>query len=309
MGSSTNRLMPEEVLEKYIYAGRIASRVREEMKRIVREGMPLIEICEIAENMIRELGGSPAFPCNVSVNEIAAHYTSPPDDIGVVPEGSLIKVDIGVHIDGYIADTATTLYFNPEYEDMVHAAEKALEAAIRIIRPNITISRVSSEIQTVIERCGFKPIHNLSGHEVGRYLVHAGKSIPNVSHLSFERIRPGSVYAIEPFVTVKEAAGRVEDSPKKYIFRLIKMRGSPKSSGARDLLKIIETNFKTLPFAERWLRRIYGKSESYKSDLAELLSSKFLMAYPVFVEASGRPVAQAEHTVYVGERDIIVLTA
>ncbi len=279
------------------------------MKRIVKEGMPLIEICEIAENMIRELGGSPAFPCNVSVNEVAAHYTSPPNDTLTVPEGSLVKVDIGVHIDGYIADTAATICFNPEFESMVHTAEKALEVAIKAMRPGIMIPKISSEIQAVIERCGYKPIYNLSGHEVERYLVHAGKSIPNVSHLSIEHIRPGGVYAIEPFVTLENAAGKVENGAEKYIFRLVKTKSSLKSSKAKELLKTIEINFKTLPFAERWLSRIYRQNESCREALFELLSSRCLMAYPVFIEVSRRPVAQAEHTIYVGEKDVIVLTA
>lgn len=279
------------------------------MERIVKEGMPLIEICETAENMIRELGGNPAFPCNVSVNEVAAHYTSPPNDTTVVPEGSLVKVDIGVHVDGYIADTATTICFNPEYENMVYAAKRALEAAIKIIRPNIMIPKISSEIQAVIERYGFKPIYNLSGHEIGHYLVHAGKSIPNVSHFSIERMRSGGVYAIEPFVTLKGAAGKVEDCAEKYIFRIVKTKSSLRSAEARDLLRIIEGNFRTLPFAERWLNKLYGGSESYKRALLDLLSSRCLMAYPVFIEVSKKPVVQAEHTVYVGEKDIIVLTA
>ncbi|MEM1515097.1 MAG: type II methionyl aminopeptidase [Thermoproteota archaeon] len=290
-------------------AGRIAARVREEIKKIVRVGVSLIDICETAENMIRELGGSPAFPCNVSVNEVAAHYTSPPNDTLVVSEGSLVKIDIGVHIDGYITDTAITVCFNPEYENMVYASEKALEAAIKVIKPGIMVSRVSSEIQAVIERYGFKPIYNLSGHEVGRYLVHTGKSIPNVLHHSIERIRLGGVYAIEPFVTLKEAAGKVEESSEKYIFRLIKVKGPLKSAEARALLKIIENKFKTLPFALRWLSKIHVENETYRRAFLELLSSKCLMAYPVFIEASRRPVAQTEHTVFVGEKDIIVLTA
>ncbi|MEM2341026.1 MAG: type II methionyl aminopeptidase [Candidatus Bathyarchaeia archaeon] len=298
----------EDELEKYIRAGKIAARVREEVRRIIKEGMPLIEICEIVEDKIRSLGGEPAFPCNISINEIAAHYTSPPNDKRVIPEGSLVKIDIGVHIDGYIADTAKTVCFNPKYEDMVYTAEKALEAAIGIIRPGIFVSKVSSEIQATIERYGFKPVSNLTGHEINRYMIHAGKSIPNISHISLERLRLGGVYAIEPFVTLKEAAGRVEDSPEKYIFRLIKRKPSLKNSGSRNLLKFIEENFKTLPFAERWLKRSYGSEELYKQSLMELLSLKYLMTYPVFVESSLKPVAQAEHTVYISEEGAIVLT-
>ncbi|MEM1582146.1 MAG: type II methionyl aminopeptidase [Candidatus Bathyarchaeia archaeon] len=300
--------LSDDALKKYILAGKIAARVREEMKRSVKEGMLLIEVCEMVENRIRSLGGKPAFPCNISVNEIAAHYTSPPGDKRVIPEKSLVKIDIGVHVDGYIADTAITVCFDSEYEDMVFAAEKALEAAINIIRPGILVSRVSSEIQATIERYGFKPISNLTGHEVARYMIHAGKSIPNISHLTVERLSPGHVYAIEPFVTVKEAVGRVNDGPEKYIFRLLKRKSSLKSIGARNLLKIVEDNFKTLPFAERWLIKYFEREELCRQMLMSLLSSKCIMAYPVFVEASLKPVAQSEHTVFVSNEGAIILT-
>lgn len=299
-------MLAEDVVEKYHRAGEIAAKVREEMKRKTREGMPIIEICEKVEEMIREMGGKPAFPCNVSVNEVAAHYTSPPDDEGVVPEGAVVKIDIGAHVDGYIADTATTVCFNPEYEDMVHVAEKALETAVKIILPGLSTSHLGSEIQRVIENQGFKPISNLTGHQVGRYIIHTGKSLPNVSHVSLDKIRVGDVYAIEPFVTLKDAKGTVENSPEAYIFRFVK-RKSLKGDEAKSLLKFIETNFRTLPFAERWLKE-HRSNQQYRSAFTELLASKCLMAYSVFVEASRKVVAQAEHTVYVGKDGVVVLT-
>jgi len=303
--SSLKEGLPEEIFEKYLSAGRIAAKVREYAKTVVKEGMPLIEVCELVEDKIRSLGAKPAFPCNVSLNEVAAHYTSPPDDKSVVSEKALVKIDIGVHVDGYIADTAVTVCFNPEYESMVYAAEKALENAIKIIRPGVLVPKVSSEIQATIERYGFKPIHNLTGHEIARYLIHAGRSIPNVLHVSTDRFLPGKVYAIEPFVTVKNASGRVIDGLEKHIFRLVK-RKFFKRPAVQSLLKFIEDNFKTLPFAERWLKKYYG--EEYRQFFPEMLSSKCLMAYPVFIESSLKPVAQAEHTIYVGNREVIVLT-
>jgi len=300
--------LPEEILEKYIRAGKIASKVREEIKKVVREGMPLIEVCEFVENKIVSLGGKPAFPCNVSVNEIAAHYTSPPNDNNIIPEKSLVKIDIGVHVDGFIADTAVTVCFNPEYESMVYAAERALEAAINVMQPGTLIAKVSSKIQATIERYGFKPISNLTGHEINKYMIHAGKSIPNISHFSINRLQLGHVYAIEPFVTLKDAVGKVENLPEKYIFRLVKYKSSLKNAEAQLLLKFIKDNFKTLPFAERWLIKNYGKPLSYKRAFSALLSSKYLMSYPVFIEASLKPVAQAEHTIYVSNKGVIVLT-
>ena len=118
--------IPEEDLQKQQRACKIAREIREEMRRTVREGMPIIDICEKVESLTREKGGKPAFPCNVSVNEVAAHYTSPPEDKRTIPERSIVKVDIGVHVDGYIADTATSVCFDPEYDDMVITAEEAL---------------------------------------------------------------------------------------------------------------------------------------------------------------------------------------
>jgi methionyl aminopeptidase len=299
-------MLAEDILEKYQHAGQIAAKVRGEMKRKTKEGMRLIEICEKTEQLIVSLGGKPAFPCNVSVNEIAAHYTSPPNDDKTVPEGSLVKIDIGVHVDGYIADTAVTVCFAPEFEDMVQTSEAALETAIKTIRPGIHTSDLGSEIQKTIEHRGFKPISNLTGHQLGRYVVHTGKSLPNVSNISFSKVQAGDVLAIEPFVTVKDAAGRVEDGPQAYIFRFLK-RKSVKEAEARRLMGYIEKEYRTLPFAERWFTT-FGNPSAFKAAFTDLLKSKCLMAYPFFVEASRKPVAQSEHTVYISSEKTIVLT-
>lgn len=276
------------------------------MRGFVREGMSIIQICERAEALIRKKGGKPAFPCNVSVNEITAHYTSPPGDERKIPEKSIVKVDIGAHVDGYVADTAVTVCFNPEHISLVETAEQALKTAIANIRPNMPASRVGASIEKAVKSRGFKPISNLTGHSMGRYLIHAGTSIPNVSQMSFSKINLGEVYAVEPFVTLPDAAGRVEDTEEVTIFRLLKPK-SVKSWHAKKLLRYIESNFRTLPFAQRWLKGVVPK-EHYHAAFRELLASKAVMGYPVFVEASRRPVAQAEHTVLVIEEGCVVLT-
>ncbi len=293
-----------DVLEKYEEAGRIASKVRMKIEDTVREGMRIIDICEMVEENIRNLGGEPAFPCNVSVNEIAAHYTSPPGDERIIPDGSVVKIDIGVHIDGYIVDTATTVCFNSEYEDMVQTSRIALETAIRTIRPGISTSDLGSKIQRVIENRGFKPISNLTGHQIGRYMIHAGKSLPNVSHVSFRKIHEGEVYAIEPFVTTPNAKGRVIEGEEAHIFRLLK-RKKIKLKEAMRLLTFIERKFRTLPFAKRWLIKDHILNEFA---FTHLLESKCIMAYPVFIEESGQWVAQFEHTVYIDKNGAVVLT-
>jgi methionyl aminopeptidase len=299
-------LYDKEALDKFRLSGKILRETREEMRSYVREYMPIIQVCEKAEGLIRQKGGKPAFPCNVSINEVAAHYTSPPGDAKTIPENSVVKVDIGVHVDGYVTDTAFTACFNPECAGMTETAQIALNAAIDTIQGDVSPSKIGAVIESTIKNRGFKPIQNLTGHSVGRYLIHAGTSIPNVHQVSFGKLKTGEIYAIEPFVTVRDAGGAVEDSPQKTIFRLVKTKGI-KSPQAKMLVEYIEENFHTLPFAERWLLDVLPK-EQHREAFKELLSTKAIMGYPVFVEVTRKNVAQAEHTVLVKEEGCVVLT-
>ena len=296
----------KEALEKFRLSGKILRESREEMKQFVRRDIPIIQVCEKAESLIREKGGKPAFPCNVSINEVTAHYTSPPNDERKIPEKAVVKVDMGVHVDGYVTDTAFTACFNPEHKSMQSAAEHALAAAIDSIHGDMATSKIGLIIEKTIKNRGFKPISNLTGHSVGRFLIHAGTSIPNVMQLSFGKVKAGRVYAIEPFVTLPSAAGRVGNSPEVTIFRLVKAK-SVKNPYTKKLLKYIEANFVTLPFAERWLKGAVPE-DKHREAFKELLKCKAVMGYPVFTEISGKPVTQAEHTVLITENSCEVLT-
>jgi len=296
----------EDAIAKFQRSGKILRETREAINDFVHEGMLIIDVCEKAEGIIRQKGGEPAFPCNVSINEVAAHYTSPPNDKSTIPENSLVKVDIGVHVDGYVTDTAITVCLNPEYRDLVSAAQDALEKALESIRPDMSTSKLGTIIERTIKAHGLRPISNLTGHQVGRYLVHTGTSIPNVPQLFASRIKQGSVYAIEPFVTFPDAVGKVEDGEITTIFRYVKSR-SLASAHAKQLLKYIEENFRTLPFAERWLKGVVP-AEQHNEAFRELISSKALTGYPIFVEVSRKPVAQAEHTILVVKDGCVVLT-
>jgi methionyl aminopeptidase len=218
----------------------------------------------------------------------------------------VVKVDIGVHVDGYIADTAVTVCFNPEHDNLVSAAENALQTGVKTIHAGLFTSRFGAAIQKVIESHGLKPVANLTGHQIGRYLIHTGKALPNISHLSTNRVNADEVYAIEPFVTLKNAAGNVGSGKEAHIFRYVKQK-SLKNEHAEKLCDYITENFHTLPFTERWLQNVVP-SDRYRAAFSELLSSRTLMAYRVFVEASGKPVAQAEHTVLVTKDGCEVLT-
>ena len=299
-------LYDEEALQKFRLSGKILRETREEMRNYVKENMPIIEVCEKTEALIRGKGGKPAFPTNVSINEVTAHYTSPPGDRSVIPENSVVKVDLGVQIDGYVTDTAFTACFNPEYRIMTETAELALKTAIAAITDEVSVGKIGAAVEAAIKNRGYKPISNLTGHSVGRYLIHAGTSIPNVNQISFTKLHAGEIYALEPFVTIREAYGAVEDAPQKTIFRLIKPKAG-KTQQAKLLLKFIEENFFTLPFAERWLQGAIPE-EKHKEAFKELISTKAITSYPVLVEISRKTVTQAEHTILVKEDGCAVLT-
>src|SRR6185503_19373155 len=159
-------------LESYLKAGKIASEVREIARKRNHVGSTLREVCETVVSQIKDRNGSPAFPVNVSLNEIAAHYTAEPNDSTTVNEGDVLKIDIGVHIDGYIADTAVTVCYDPKYEWLVKAAEAALGEAVRMARVNTKASDIGRVIEGTITKSGYRPIQNLSGHSLQQYTLH-----------------------------------------------------------------------------------------------------------------------------------------
>jgi len=298
-------LISKDELEAYRKGGHIISQLRKTIPPLVREGGLVRELCERVEAETIALGGQPAFPCNVSINEVAAHYTSPWDDTSVLPKDSVVKVDFGVHIDGYINDSAVTVSLSPIYRSMIEVAEEALRVGLGRIARGVRFSDVGEQIEKTIAQYGCRPIRNLTGHKVERYTIHAGLSVPNVSGPVPGRFQTGDVYAIEPFVTLKEAAGRVEDSDQMFIFRAVREKGA-RSESAKKVVEHVRRTYRTLPFASRWLYASLGKAV-VDDGFSEAVRTRCISGYPVLVEASGRIVTQAEHTVIVRENGCEVL--
>jgi methionyl aminopeptidase len=304
-------LLSKEVVKHYVKAGRIASEVREKLKIRVKENTSLLELCNWVENTIKDKGGTLAFPCNICINEIAAHYSPPISDKTVVPTGAIVKVDLGVHVDGYIADTATTICLNHQYDGMVYAINEALKQAIKAVKPGTKNSHIGSIVQKTIERYGFKPIWNLSGHQMTRFVLHTGKSIPNVSTLGLSKIREGEVFAIEPFLTLRSGAGEVTGLKQTYIYRFHKSLRNL-NEDADNLQNEIKKQFNSLPFSKRWLNNLSTQFtfpiERIEKAFSILLARKGVIGYPVLREKSGNIVAQAEHTVIVTKNGCRVTT-
>lgn len=300
-------MVDEDVFEYYVKAGRIVASILSDAHRIVRVGRRLIDICIEVENAIKSKGGKPAFPCNICVDHIAAHYTSPPGDYSRIPDGSLVKLDVGAHIDGYIADGAITICFDDKYEKLIEAVEDALDKAIKLMKPGVKVSEVGAIIQKTIRDRGFKPIENLTGHEISRFNLHAGLSIPNID-TGIGKLRDYSVYAVEPFATMWNAIGSVVSSREVYIFRCQSYR-MLKDEEASRLLTLLYSNFSSLPFAERWILDIGIEGLDVSSIWKRLKEDrKVIFRYPVLIEAKKSVVAQSEHTIFILNGEPYTLT-
>ena len=281
-------------LEDYLKAGSIAGEVRENVRKTDWIGSTLAEICDYVESEIIKRGAKCAFPVNTSLNEIAAHYTAEPNDPKTVSDTDLVKIDLGVQINGYIADTAVTVNYDPQYDQMVQTAEDALQNAMSMIKAGVKSKDVGRTIQKTIQDMGFKPIANLSGHSLDQYTIHAGKTVPNMWTIGSFPFSENVAYACEPFVTTKNALGFVRNGKTKNIFALVS-RKKTKDEEVDRLTDYIWNNFNMLPFALRWLLKEWEEKEARRL-LEILVKKKVVHAYAILVEANGKTVAQAEHT-------------
>ena len=293
------------IAEEYFKAGKISSEVRNLLRRKIRVGSSLLDIAEYVEMEIKKRKGSLAFPCNVCINEVAAHYTPSFNDKTVVKDGDLVKIDFGVHIDGYLVDNAISFSFNHNFDLMVNTAESALSNAIQSFKENVNVADIGTVINSTVQKRGYKVISNLSGHKIDQFQIHAGLSIPNIWVNHTQHLKKNEIYAVEPFVTTSSGSGTVIDTDFYNIYSIVsrKRTGNPSLD---ELSEKIWSSVKGLPFSSRLIAN--SDYEEIEKDLRNLVNMKILRAYPVLVELNGTPVSQAEHTLALTENGTIVLT-
>jgi len=294
--------MNQQQKQNIIQAGEISKKVKAYAREIIKKDMLLLEIAEKIENKIHELGGEIAFPVNLSINEIAAHYTPSYGDESKAH--GLLKVDVGVHVNGYIADTAFSLDLDNSEENkkLIQASRQALENVEKQINQNSTLSEIGKIIEDTINSQGFNPIINLSGHLMEQYKLHAGISIPNIDNNS--NLELGlNLYAIEPFATA--GTGKVKDSRPSGIYQLQDLK-NVRSPIARELLEYIFKKYDNLPFCSRWLVKEFGTKALL--GLRQLEQENILHHFPQLIESSKSNVSQAENTFLIEKDKVIVTT-
>tara|TARA_Y100000310_G_C20645244_1_gene796187 strand:- start:9 stop:902 length:894 start_codon:yes stop_codon:yes gene_type:complete len=296
--------MEKSELNDYKKAGEIAKKIIAYAKSIIQPDVSLLEIAQKIESEIKKQGAESAFPVNLSINEIAAHYHPTLED--ETKANGLLKVDIGIHINGFIADTAFTIDLTPnnEHKELIKASEDALESSLKLLKqhPETSLNKIGEAIQTAIENKGFSPIINLSGHSLNEYDLHSGITIPNYANNNENNLNQGA-YAIEPFATT--GSGKVYEGASSNIFQIINIK-NPRSENAREILDYIYKKHKTLPFS---LREIQEKFKNKaRIALRELEQQDIIKNFPQLIEKSHKPVSQTEHTIIKKDKEIIITT-
>jgi len=290
--------MKEDVFEKYRDAGVLAAKILRSSSQRIHIGASYLDLVESIEEQVKEEGAELAFPLNLSLNEDAAHDTASPGDVRVFTKGDVAKLDLGVQLDGYIADTATTIDLGNN-SLLLEASEQALESALKLVRPGATSGELGAAIQKEIESRGYRPISNLTGHGLDRYILHGQPTIPNVGISGGVVLEEGMVFAIEPFATT--GSGHVGEKTRKEIYSQVSQK-PVRIPAARTILKKVKDRH-GLPFARRWLNE-----KKLDITLPALVRSQVLHVYPVLSDIPGSLVSQHEHTVIVTSDGCIVTT-
>jgi len=291
-------------LEKWKEAGKLAHDALHFGKKLIEEGKSMLDITEKIENYVYHNGGKLAFPTNLAINNVGAHWTPSTKTTEKFEKGDLVKLDVGVHIDGYIGDNALTVEVGTEkYGKLIDTSREALNAAVEVAGPGINVGMIGYAVQTTIENRGYKPIANLTGHGIKRYNLHSGISVPNVEENGGAVLKPGDIIAIEPFVT--DGAGRVGGKRNSNIYHVRQVRNI-RDQKAAEMIDEIQHRYKGLPFAERWLHDI--QTNDATNSLTKLMRAGIISYYPVLDELGKGMVAQSEHTVLITNSGSEVLT-
>ena len=304
------------MIESYIEAGKLTSKIRSEASKMIKDGALVLDLVNYVESEILKAGAEIAFPCNVSINEYAAHYTSPAGDKTKFKAGDMVKLDLGAMIDGYIADTAVTVlasgnmdenYTQDEinlHEEIIEASAAGLEAAIATARAGIEISKIGEAVHEAISEYHLNPIFNLMGHSLEQYNLHAGISIPNYNNNDSYILEEGQAVAIEPFATNGE--GYVNDAPGHYIFSY--MANKPfRMKSTQKVLKYIQSNHKYVPFSGRWITDEFGERKGSIA-LKQLSQAMAIYPYAPLRETQDCFVSQIEHTLIIEKEGCTVTT-
>lgn len=266
-----------DFLTDYREAAEIHRQVRQYAQKSIKPGQTLTEIAEGIENSVRALTGHDGlaegdpmvagmgFPCGLSLNHCAAHYTPNAGNKMVLQQADVMKVDFGVHVNGRIVDSAFTMSFEDKYDNLLAAVKAATNAGIREAGIDARVGEIGGVIQETMESYEIeldgttypvKSIRNLTGHNILPYSIHGTKSVPIVKSNDQTKMEEGDVFAIETFGSTGNGYVRDDGEVSHYAKNGDIGHVDLRLSSAKTLLTAINKSFGTLPFCRRYLDRM-----------------------------------------------------
>lgn len=295
-------------LRKLSEAARIHTQIRSEILNILEPEMELTKLVDFVEDRVMTLGGKSAFPTGCSLNNVAAHYTPNTGDKTRLTSKDIVKIDFGVHLDGYIIDAAFSFSFDPSYEVLIAASEAATKEAINHCGADARFSEIGAVVEETIASFEMlhkgkirklKSIRNLCGHSIDQWKVHGGQTVPNFRIDSDERMISNQCYAIETFASC--GGGFIEDNG--VCSHYMKINSGNHLSRDASVLSGLLDSYRGLPFCRRWVDRdLYP---NHLKALTELVKRGVVRSYPPLIDSG--PTSQFERTIYVSENGVQIL--
>lgn len=315
----------ELAIEYYRKAAIIHKIVRSAIKKKITTGTKYLEIVEEAANIMNKYikpsdNGGFAFPLGISVNEISAHDSAMVDDDRILKKNDVVKIDLGIHVNGCIVDSAFTMIVDGDddfvkmYTPLLNATADATYTGISMSRPDTELKEISSAIQEVIESyelengTPIKAVWGLGGHNILPYKVHGGKLILCVPHVSQNNVRmkEDEVYAIETFASTGN--GRVTQKNLSMCNHFM-LSDSPRTTNKisetkNPVIRWVQNKNNNLPFTQLWCTEIKNTKEKISDGIRE----KTIIAHPPLCDVIGTYTSQLEHTIHIKENAVEILS-
>lgn len=307
-------LTSPEVVTKYKSAAEIINKA---LQLVVSECKPkakIVDVCEIGDSFIREQTGNMyknvkkkiergvAFPTCISVNNTVCHFSPLASDETVMEAGDVLKIDMGCHIDGFIAVVAHThvLQDGPvtgKAADVIAAANTAAEVALRLVRPGKKNKDVTDAIQKVAAAYDCKIVEGVLSHQLKQFVIDGNKVVLSVSNTDTRvddaEFEENEVYAIDIVTSSGEGKPKLLDEKQTTIYkRAVDKNYHLKMKASRFIFSEISQKFPIMPFTARAL-----EEKRARLGLVECVNHELLQPYPVLHEKPGDYVAHIKFTV------------
>lgn len=315
---SENTIANDLVVTKYKAASEIVNKALAAVVDKAQVDASVMQLCELGDSIIindtgamfkreKEMRRGIAFPTSISINNCICHYSPSKSDPDLkLKHGDLIKIDMGGHIDGYIAVVAHSLVVGATKEspvtgpaaDAMHAAHQAASAALRLVIPGGENDVVTETVKKVAESYNCKPVSGMLSHELKQFRIDGDKTIiqnpteaQKKNHESCE-FEVNEVYAVDVIVSTGEGKGKELDS-KATIYKKTEEVYQLKMKASRAVLSDVDKKFGVMPFTLRY----FDDEVKAKMGLKECLNHKLIEHFPVLHEKEGEFVAQFKFTV------------